>query len=183
VTVLLGVSQADVIRHAVSMPDVAKPPAAFAIDMPMVGRQLRLVDLRDPNDPEEIGPPVLDAWLHYDPIPTRPDLAMALVAHFTGHLSISTTMRPHAGVGTALAHDSISTAVMSINVVFHDPTCWDGWLLYHHESTHAGGGMSFVDGHIFTEDGRLLASFNQEGMIRAFAPDEASAALSVESRL
>ena len=73
--------------------------------MPMAGRELRLVGTGDPNDPDEVGPPVLDAWLRYQPVPSRDDLARALLAHFTGHLSISTTMRPHRGVGTALAHE------------------------------------------------------------------------------
>ena len=78
-------------------------------------------------------------------------------------------MRPHRGMGTALAHEGLSTAVMSLTVTFHDPVAWDGWLLYHHESTQVGGGMSYVRGQVFTEEGALLASFAQEGMIRAFA--------------
>jgi shikimate kinase len=45
--------------------------------------------------------PVLDAWLHYDTVPERDDLRRALLAHFTGHLSISTTMRAHPGIGPA----------------------------------------------------------------------------------
>ena len=41
----------------------------------MIGRQLRLVDVVDVNSPDEVGPPELFAWLHYDPIPARADLA------------------------------------------------------------------------------------------------------------
>jgi len=183
VTVLLDTPTGDVIRHAAVPPPVVPPAEAVPYDMPMVGRELRLVGTTDPNDPDEVGPPVLDAWLRYRSVPDRDDLARALIAHFTGHLSISTTMRPHRGVGTALAHERLSTAVMSLPVTFHDPVTWDGWLLYHHESTQVGGGMSYVRGQVFTEEGALLASFCQEGMIRAFEDDPVARALPTASRL
>ena len=90
-----------------------------------------------------MGPPELYAWLHYDPIPTRDDLAKALIAYFTGHLGISTTMRAHEGIGTAQSHLTVSTAPMTVSVSFHEPVRWDGWILYTHESTQVGAGMSY----------------------------------------
>jgi acyl-CoA thioesterase-2 len=183
VDTLLDTPVEDVIRHSAPPPRVGSPDDAVPYDMPMVGRELRLVAMSDPNDPDEVGPPVLDAWVRYRPVPARPDLARALLAHFTGHLSISTTMRPHRGVGTALSHRHLSTAVMSISVAFHDPVEWDGWLLYHHESTQAGAGMSYVRGQVFTEAGALVASFTQEGMIRSFADDPTIRAIAAGSRL
>jgi acyl-CoA thioesterase II len=183
VDLLLDTPTADVIRHAASPPPIGSPADAIPYDMPLEGRELRLVGMSDPNDPDEVGPPVLDAWLRYRPVPDRDDLAKALIAHFTGHLSISTTMRPHRGVGTALAHKGVSTAVMSITVTFHDPVAWDGWLLYHHESTQVGGGMSYVRGQVFTEEGALLASFTQEGMIRDFGDDPVPRTLAADARL
>jgi len=169
VSVLLDQPSEDVIRHEAALPAIAGPADAHTKDMPMVGRELRLVDVVDVNDPDEVGPPIVDAWLHYDPIPARDDLAKALLAHFTGHLSISTTMRPHAGVGTAQAHVTISTGVMAIAISFHEPVTWDDWILYRHESTQVGAGMSYVRGQIFTDQGHLLASFSQDGMIRPMA--------------
>ena len=148
-----------------------------------MGRELRLDGVRDPNDPEEFGPPTLDAWLRYATVPQDPALAKALIAHFTGHLSISTTMRAHRGIGTSMAHDSVSAGVMAISVTFHEPVRWDGWLLYHHESAFVGSGMSFVRGQVFTEEGALLASFSQDGMIRAFAPDASEREKPVAQRL
>ena len=149
----------------------------------MDGRELRLVDVRDPNDPDHIGPPVLDAWLHYDVAPDRDELAKALLAHFTGHLSISTSLLAHAGLGTALSHHTISTAVITIGVVFHDPVRWDDWLLYEHESTSVSAGMSFVRGQIFTRAGVLIASFQQEGMIREFNAGDPAPSMAATSRL
>jgi acyl-CoA thioesterase-2 len=183
VTVLMDRVHPDVISHRADMPPVGPPAESIVSIMPMEGRELRFDGVHDPNDPDEVGPPLLDAWLRYSTVPSAPALAKALIAHFTGHLSISTTMRPHPGVGTSMAHDDLSTGVMAISITFHEPVAWDGWLLYHHESTHVGGGMSFVRGQVFTEDGRLLASFSQDGMIRAFAPSAPEQAKSVSERL
>jgi acyl-CoA thioesterase II len=180
-TVLLDYPQPDVIRHdRWTGPPVAGPEAAFPAHMPLRGRELRIEGVRDHNSPDEVGPPVLDAWLRYDTVPERDDLRRALLAHFTGHLSISTTMRAHPGIGTAQAHHTVSTAVMGIGVSFHEPVEWDGWLRYHHESTFAGAGMSYVRGQVLTEDGRLLASYTQDAMIRAFEPS--GTAVPTESR-
>jgi acyl-CoA thioesterase-2 len=181
VTVLADVPTGDVIRHHLPRPEVAGPADANVSEMPMVGRELRLVDVVDVNSPDEVGPPELYAWLHYDPIPTRDDLAKALIAYFTGHLGISTTMRAHEGVGTAQAHLTVSTAPMTITVSFHEPVRWDGWILYSHESTQVGAGMSYVRGAVHTEEGELIASFAQDALIRPLRTSDT--AIKEQSRL
>jgi len=181
ITVLADVPTGDVIRHHLPRPAVAAPADANASEMPMTGRQLRLVDVVDVNSPDEVGPPELYAWLHYDPIPTRDDLAKALIAYFTGHLGISTTMRAHEGIGTAQSHLTVSTAPMTISVSFHEPVRWDGWLLYTHESTQVGAGMSYVRGAVHTEEGELIASFAQDALIRPLRTSDT--AIKEQSRL
>jgi acyl-CoA thioesterase II len=181
VTVLLDVPTGDVICHHLPRPEVAAPADAHVSPMPMVGRQLRLVDVVDVNSPDEVGPPELYAWLHYDPIPTRDDLAKALIAYFTGHLGISTTMRAHEGIGTSQAHLTVSTAPMTVSVSFHEPVRWDGWILYTHESTQVGAGMSYVRGAVHTEEGELIASFAQDALIRPLRTSDTS--IKAESRL
>ena len=166
VTTLVDVPSADVIRHHLPRPDVAAPADANVSPMPMAGRELRLVDVVDVNSPDEVGPPELYAWLHYDPIPARDDLAKALIAYFTGHLGISTTMRAHEGIGTSQSHLTVSTAPLTVMVSFHEPVSWTGWLLYTHESTQVGAGMSYVRGAVHTQEGGLIASFAQEALIR-----------------
>jgi acyl-CoA thioesterase II len=165
-TILADVPTADVIRHHLPRPLVAAPADANVSEMPMAGRQLRLVDVVDVNSPDEVGPPELYAWLHYDPIPDRDDLAKALIAYFTGHLGISTTMRAHEGIGTSQSHLTVSTAPMTVSVSFHEPVRWSGWILYSHESTQVGAGMSYVRGAVHTEEGELIASFTQDALIR-----------------
>ncbi|MGX9791244.1 acyl-CoA thioesterase [Mycobacterium sp. MMS18-G62] len=171
-TMLADIPTGDVIRHHLPRPEVASPADANVSEMPMIGRELRLVDVVDVNSPDEVGPPEIYAWLHYDPIPTRDDLAKALVAYFTGHLGISTTMRAHEGIGTAQSHLTVATAPLTITVSFHEPVTWNGWLLYSHESTQVGAGMSYVRGTVHTEDGELIASFSQDALIRPFRESE-----------
>jgi acyl-CoA thioesterase len=181
VTTLLDVPSDDVIRHHLARPEVAAPADANHAPMPLAGRELRLVDVVDVNSPDEVGPPELYAWLHYDPIPTRDDLAKALIAYFTGHLGISTTMRAHEGIGTSQSHFTVSTAPMTVTVSFHEPVSWKGWLLYTHESTQVGAGMSYVRGAVHTEEGELIASFAQEALIRPLRTSDT--AIKTQARL
>ncbi|GGL19611.1 acyl-CoA thioesterase [Nocardia jinanensis] len=169
-TVLLDSPQPDLVRRdapaglPVAGPGTAGPEASLALP----GREVRIIDCADINDPDEVGPPVVDAWLRYDEVPAADELRRAVLAHFTGHLGISTALRPHAGLGTAQAHHTLSTAPMGIGVTFHDPVKWDGWLRYHHEATFVGAGSAHIRGQISTAAGSLIASFTQDAMIRAF---------------
>jgi acyl-CoA thioesterase len=181
--VLLDVVQPDVVRRSAPLPDTTPPDGAIPLHMPLDGREIRLVGVSDPNDPDQVGSPVLDAWLRYDDPPARDDLARALLAHFTGHLSISTSLMPHAGLGTAQSHKTLSTGVMSIGIAFHDPVSAAGWLLYRHESTSVGAGMSYVRGQVFGGDGGLVASFSQDGLIRGFVPEAGAEAIPEAKRL
>ncbi len=181
VTALADVPSTDVIRHQLCRPNVSGPADANPSPMPMTGRDVRLVDVVDVNSPDEVGPPELYAWLHYDPIPARDELAKALVAYFTGHLGISTTMRAHEGIGTSQSHLTVSTAPLTVTVSFHEPVAWTGWLLYTHESTQVGAGMSYVRGAVHTEEGELIASFSQEALIRPLRTSDT--AIKTQARL
>jgi acyl-CoA thioesterase len=79
-----------------------------------------------------------------------------------------------------MSHRTVSTAVMALEVSFHEPVTWEGWLLYDHESVSVCAGMTHVRGQIRDESGCLLASFSQDGMIREF--DHESSALGIAER-
>src|SRR6476646_11757077 len=51
-TLLADVPTADVIRHHLPRPQVAAPADANVAEMPMAGRELRLVDVVDVNSPD-----------------------------------------------------------------------------------------------------------------------------------
>lgn len=49
---------------------------------------------------------------------------------------------------------------------FHRPLDLSQWLLYSIESPNASGGRGFVTGKFFNQQGQLVASATQEGLIR-----------------
>ena len=75
-------------------------------------------------------------------------------------------MRPHAGVGQAQAHRTVSTGVISHTLTFHEPCSAGEWVLLSHRSSYAGRGRCYGWANVFRTDGTLVAGFVQDGMIR-----------------
>jgi acyl-CoA thioesterase-2 len=48
----------------------------------------------------------------------------------------------------------------------------DEWLLYVMDSPNSSGARGLARGQIFTQDGRLVASTTQEGLMRVVDPDD-----------
>jgi len=168
-TLLLDVTAPDVIRHAVDPPDVPGPDVCDPVDMAVTGRDIRVVDGAYTGDPAApVGPPVLDAWVRFLELPAGPCLHAGLLAQFTGHLSIAAALRPHAGIGQDAAHRTLSTAINAISLSLHAEVRADRWMLYHHQSTYAGDGMTHAECRVHDEAGALLASFTVEAMVRPF---------------
>jgi len=173
-TLLLGAPAPDVIRHAVGAPEVSGPYDSTPFDMGVTGRDLRVVDGAYTNDPHAPpGPPALDAWVRFRHVPDDQALQAGLLAQFTGHMPIAAAFRPYEGIGQAQAHATLSTAINGITVSIHDDIRADHWMLYHHLSTFAGGGMTHAECRVHTEEGSLLASFTVDAMVRPFAPGPA----------
>jgi acyl-CoA thioesterase II len=99
-------------------------------------------------------------------------LAQALLAYGTDGFLIGTAMLPHAGIGQNMAHRNIGTGVVSHTLTFHEEVPFGEWLLLAHESPYAGRGASYGTAQVFTQDGRLVASFVQENMIRDAGPTD-----------
>ncbi|MDQ1431863.1 MAG: acyl-CoA thioesterase [Actinomycetota bacterium] len=165
---MLGTEAADTIRGVIPMPDVAGPEDSVPLDMRVTGRDLRVVDGAYDPDPDRIGPPEIYTWCRFRDAPAQPYLHTALLAQSTTHWTIAAAMRPHAGFGEADAHVTLSTGIMSIAIAFHDPVDVTEWLLYANPAIYAGGGLVQGEGHVFTQGGRLVASYSVQAMIRAF---------------
>jgi acyl-CoA thioesterase len=166
---LLDVTAPDVVRHGVVAPDVAGPHESEPFDMSVVGRDVHVVDAAYTDDADApVGPPVIDAWVRYRDVPDDPVLHAALLAQFTGHMSIAAALRPHAGIGQEEAHRTLSTAINTITLSFHREVRADRWMLYHHLSTFAGDGMTHSECRVHDEVGELLASFTVDAMVRTF---------------
>jgi acyl-CoA thioesterase II len=168
--VLLSADEPDFVHHADPAPDVAPPndtgaggAGAAAGDDAF---QVQYVGDVDISDPALVGPPDLDVWVRVPGAPDDDDVQQALLAYISDGFLIATAMRPHPGVGQALAHVSIATSVVGHTVTFHEPASIADWLLLAHHSTHAGGGRAHGRAQVFTTDGRLVASYVQDSLLR-----------------
>lgn len=90
-------------------------------------------------------------------------LNQAMLAYASDYSLLGTAMRPH-GV-TWLS--GIQTASLDHILWFHRPTNFSRWHLYVQDSPSASGARGFNRGALYREDGVLVASAAQEGLIRA----------------
>jgi acyl-CoA thioesterase II len=165
---LLDAGSPESIRGSVAMPDVPGPYDALDLDMGVSGRDLRIVDGAYHPDPDRIGPAEIYAWCRFRDDPGEPYLHAALLSQSTTHWTIAAAMRPHPGVGEAQAHVTLSTGIMSTSIAFHDEPDVTDWLLYANPAIYAGRGLAQGEGRVFSRDGRLVASYSVQAMIRPF---------------
>lgn len=175
--VLLSADEPDFIRHADAAPASSSPGGGTPAGDGRGDWQVRIAGDVDVDDPEAVGPPDLDVWTRFAGAPDDPAVDQALLAFATDGFLIATAMRPHAGVGQAQAHVTVSTGVVSHTLTFHEPAPAGQWLLLSHHSPYAGRGRSYGTANVFRSDGTLVASFVQDGMIRPLEAARAGSAL------
>jgi uncharacterized protein (DUF427 family)/acyl-CoA thioesterase len=165
----------DVMGHTLAMPDVAGPSDAVPFEgFAMAGREIRIVDAAYDPDPQRIGPPEINVWVRFADAPEQPYLHSALLAQSTTHWTIAAGMLPHRGFGEADAHRSLSTGIMKATVAFHEQVEVTDWLLYANRAFWSGRGLVQGDGHVYTREGKLAASYTIQAMVRGFERDPAS---------
>jgi acyl-CoA thioesterase-2 len=175
--VLLSADEPDLIRHAEAMPAVGGPDDAPGGTHGTGAWEIRTVGGVDISDPDAVGPAELDVWTRFVGAPDDPGTSQALLAFATDGFLIGTAMRPHAGVGQAQAHHTLSTGVVSHTLTFHEPFSAADWLLLSHRSPYAGRGRSYGRADVFRADGALVASFVQDNMIRPIPEGRTASAL------
>ncbi len=164
--VLLSAVEPDLIRHQADPPGVGRPDQATPSRGGEGFWELRVVDGVDISDPDAVGPAELFVWSRFPGAEAGGATGQALLAYATDGFLIGTAMRPHAGVGQSMSHVSISTSVLSHTLTFHEPIDPGAWHLLAHESPYAGRGRTYGRANVFTQDGRLVASFVQDNMVR-----------------
>lgn len=167
--VLSSVEEPDLVRHQAPMPKVhpvdASPPTdAFGF----VPGEVRVPNAIDLLASEQSFPAELSVWTRCPGVPDDRAIHQGLVANATDGFLIGTAMLPHEGLGQADAHVTVSTGVLTHTIDFHEPADVTDWLLIHQRSTYAGRGRCFGVGEVFAADGRLLASFAQQALLRYF---------------
>jgi acyl-CoA thioesterase II len=172
--ILMDAGEGDVIRHQTPEKPYGDPLACpEAVSADHGGVDVRIVDGVDLMTTAVTGPPELGVWIRFRQAPGDPAIHQALLSWYTDPFLIASAMRPHDGVGQVQAHESLSTGVITHTLTFHESFRADEWLLIANKSLHAGGGRTYGEGHVFTEAGRLVASFTQTNMIRHFRADAA----------
>jgi acyl-CoA thioesterase-2 len=173
--ILLDAGAPDLIRHSAPMPEVVGPDQAVPyVDFGVSGRELRVIDAAYDHDPDRIGPPEIYVWARFRDAPAEPYLHAALLAQSTTHWSIAAAMLPHPGVAESAAHITLSTGITQTTINFHDDFDITEWLLYANPAIWAGKGLAQGQGRVYASDGRLVASYSVQAMIRAFDKDPAA---------
>jgi acyl-CoA thioesterase-2 len=146
-------------------PDVGKPDAATATDLGMIPWETKVVDAVDLSS-RDIGPASYRFWMRTPALPDSAALHQALLAYATDLTIIGTALRPADGLSQADSMVRFHSAVTSHSLWFHQPLRVDEWLLIDQVSPVFAGSRVFGRGDVWSLDGRLVASFAQESMIR-----------------
>ena len=119
------------------------------------------------TEPEKL-PPVKHVWIRaVDELPRDQALHQNLLAYVSDYELLSTATLPH---GLVFGRGTIIMASLDHALWFHRSFAVDQWLLYSMDSPSASGVRGFSRGQLFTEDGVLVASTVQEGLVRIVDP-------------
>jgi acyl-CoA thioesterase-2 len=169
------------LQHQYAMPDVPKP------DTLVSERELRARILdqlpeeqRRPypaGRPIEVRPCFPELWQQAVKQPAQqhswfraasrlgddPALHRGVLAYASDLALMSTAVFTH---GVTWHTHNLRTASLDHAMWFHEPFRADEWLLYATDAPWSGHSRGLNRGLIFTEDGRLVASVTQEGLMR-----------------
>jgi acyl-CoA thioesterase-2 len=118
-----------------------------------------------PTDREGPQPPTQKVWLRADgPLPDDPVLHACVLTYASDMTLLDTTIRPH-GI-SAWGWDGLHMASLDHAMWFHRPFRVDEWLLYDQWTPSTSDARGLAMGQIYTQDGRLVVTVVQEGLIR-----------------
>ncbi|HEX3706811.1 MAG TPA: acyl-CoA thioesterase domain-containing protein [Mycobacteriales bacterium] len=158
------------LSHPAEAPTVPGPDAARPTVIDMIPWEIAVVGDADLNAPD-VHPPRYQWWMR---TPALSGLGaedsdwrhQALLAHATDLTVIGTALLPVEGLSQADTGTKFHSAVTSHTLWFHQSFRVDEWLLIDQVSPVLAGSRAFGRGDVWTQDGRLVASFAQESMVR-----------------
>ena len=98
-----------------------------------------------------------------DKLPDDPLLHQCALVFASDFALMGTAMLPHA---VTFMQSILQAASLDQSIWFHRPFKMDEWLLYEMTSPNANSGRGLNFGRIYSQDGRLVASTAQEGLMR-----------------
>ncbi len=96
------------------------------------------------------------------PMPDDPVLHRAVLGYASDYTLLESVLRRHGRTWATVG----ATASLDHAMWWHRPARADEWLLYTQASPSAQSGRGLGAGRIFAQDGRLVATVAQEGMVR-----------------
>jgi acyl-CoA thioesterase-2 len=130
------------------------------LERPFHVRPVQMPDFEKPEKQE----PMKQVWMKaVDTLPDDPSLHQRLLAYISDYGLLGTSTLPH---GIAYMHDDIVMASLDHALWFHHPCRVDEWLLFSYDSPSASGARGLSRCQVFTQEGLLVASVAQEGLIR-----------------
>lgn len=138
----------------------AKALELFMADAPI---EMRLVDPMSSLSPKA-SEPKRHIWMRANG-KTPKDYCVHdyLLAYASDFNFLVTALQPH---GVSFLTPGVRLATLDHAMWFHRPFDFSEWLLFSNESTNASGGRGFVTGQFFNQQGQLVASVTQEGLMR-----------------
>lgn len=160
------------VPGAETLPTVAQLMALSGAEIPASMRNFwqreNPIDMRvtDPSRYTGNGPraPAQAVWLRANgTLPADPVVHAALLAYASDFTLLDTALIPH---GKVLFDPDLQLASLDHAMWFHRPFAADEWVLYVQDSPSGCGARGFCRGLLFAQDGRLIASTVQEGLMR-----------------
>ena len=173
------------LEHAIDMPDVPRPEELasekelaeqFIDHAPENVRKYwqreRPIELRPTDLTHYISrkklPPRQHVWFRATgPLPDNPAIQAAVLAYASDMTLLDTSLYAH---GRAVFDPALQVASLDHAMWFHRPIDMEKWHLYTQDSPNSSGARGFTRGSIYSEDGELVASAAQEGLIRLRDP-------------
>jgi len=100
-------------------------------------------------------------------LPDDPAIHQCALAYASDYTLLDAALVPH---GRTLFEPEFMAASLDHALWIHRPFRADEWLLYAQDSPNLSGGRGFSRGLIFKQDGTLVASVAQEGLVRIRRP-------------
>jgi len=166
-------------EHSVRMPEVPPPddlPSGIDVLSPYAGHpnadfwltsapfDVRHVEGSIFVTPDASPKPYQTAWMRVRrPLEVSDLMHKALIAFGSDNVILEPALRRH---GVSWATQGLGVASLDHAMWWHRPARADEWLLFVQDAPSAQGGRGMCGSWVFSEDGRLVASVAQEGMLR-----------------
>lgn len=151
-------SQRELLQEATHVPEQIR--LFWAKERPL---ELRPVYAEHYSSRDKL-PPLQKVWIRLTgPVPNDRALRCAVLAYLSDMTLLDTATFAH---GRGIFDPDIQAASIDHAMWFHREHSLDGWLLYTQDSPSTSGSRGFTRGALYAQDGTLIASVAQEGLIR-----------------